>query len=191
MAHWVLDPLGAAEVAPPPLPHDNSPRFIASPQSREILEGGEGGGGEGRSGAQKFVYQNWPKSFPVVNPRLIQQPLFEVISFFPRWSLRSGGGLPGGVNPTSSYGVRPFEYFPAPEAGFNSAWPRTRERKKKTAENTVNPGTRQRAVISQVSEHRRESPGPAITCKSPLLTIAEPQDLVPCADEREEGVCWP
>ena len=56
----------------------------------------EGGGG---SGNQRFVYQKWPDK------------IFRMVNFvFPTLVTSVLGGEGG--KPRSSYGVRPFEYFP-------------------------------------------------------------------------------
>ena len=64
---------------------------------RDVLEERRGGG----FGTQKYVHQKWPDQIiPMVN---------FVLSHDGDFGLEGGGG---GITPPSSYGVRPFKYFP-------------------------------------------------------------------------------
>ena len=69
-------------------------RLVAVGVGREVLEGGEGGGGG--SGTQKLVYQKWPDQvFPFIK---------FVFSHCGHFGLGGGGSTGGGTPPPTVYG---------------------------------------------------------------------------------------
>ena len=75
------------------------------------------GGSRGRGGGKGNIRRRegrgvWDPTVCV--PAMAQQDVpYCLFRFFPRWSIWSwGGGVRGGGNPSSPYGVRPFYYFP-------------------------------------------------------------------------------